>query len=1807
MLKILKTKDSVENKEDVEKNLEKLASNNIISNKGNLITYPIKRLKDNTKYIFLVYTLLNEHIKIGIPIHPAGEWLLDNYYIIEKTSKMIQKSLTRKKYLSLPSLMDDGYDKKYMARIYYLANEIVSNTDGKIVKEDLITYINSYQTQKELNMEEIWNLGIFLQICLIEKVREISEKIFISQTQKFKAENIISTIIENKSQSLDEKNTLKFLKFNTAYPFIEYMSFKLKKLGESAFQYQKIFEMEVEKTGTTVSNIINREHFDIALKTLSMKNAITSIKKILRMNMLEIFEKTSAVEQILMKDPANVYEKMDFETKAYYRNEIIKISRRTKISEIFIANTIISFCINEKNEKKQHVGYYLIENGKKKLEEELTGKRILYLSKDARSKIYIASIYILTNILIIILFPKFKMLALVLSIPIQNLITKLVQFILSKNVKTRLIPKIQIEGDIDDDSKTICVCPAIVKNKNDVTKIFDKLEVYYLANKSENLYFALLGDCTSEKTETTNKDREIINQGEELAKKLNQKYGEKFFFFYRKREWNSKEECFMGWERKRGMLLNINEFLETGKRSKFLANTAIIDGKTNFFKSNKIKYVITIDEDTNLVLGSVKKLVGAMQHILNKPEIDLINNKVVNGHGIIQPRISIDRESAYKTRFSKIFTNNISGIDIYTNAISDIYQDNFDEGIYTGKGIYDLKAFYKLLNNQIKENTVLSHDLLEGNILRCGLATDIVLIDSYPSNYNSYKVRKHRWIRGDVQLITYLKQNMNALSKYKIIDNLNRNLNEACLFLCFIIACIIKKYLLFPFIVLAIMPLINIIKSLFSSESIQNVKKTIKENMIEYLIKLMTLSDMACLEINAWAKALYRMFYSHKHLLEWTTSQEAENKTKNELPKYIRNSIIQTLAAVMILIYGIVNITKFKTLDFIILLLITSMWIAMPFIMHGLGKIKNSHTKIKNSDREYLTKIAKLTWNFFKENVVNNLPIDNYQEDRKNKKALRTSPTNIGMYLMAIITSYDLKFENFQNTLERINEVITTIENLSKWNGHLYNWYDLKSLTPISPYDISSVDSGNFIGYIIVTKEFLKESITNIEKTEINLYTDNVKEFKKDNIKSQNTEIINKMINRIEKIINETDFSKLYNKENGLLSIGYNTEQNKLYDSYYDLLASEARQASLIAIAKKDVEEKHFQNLGRTLTTIDKRKCLVSWGGTAFEYLMPNINIKTYPDTIIDESQKMAIKSQIMYAAKLRIPWGISEAAFSMKDFYGNYQYKTFGIPWLGLKRNLANDAVISPYSTALALTIDYEKSIENMKRIEKEGAIGKYGFYDSIDYKPKKEVIKTFMAHHQGMILSSIDNCLNDNIFQKRFFNDKRIKGIEILLQENIPNDTVIKEKKDKAQKLKYEGYEEPIVRNHGLNVISTNNLTNMISESKNGFTKLDDILINKGVNFFIKNVKTNEIIDFNNNPNSKVEFLPYKSKIQEEDGKIKIEQEITIAPLSKVEIRKITLTNKSLEKQNLEITTYEEPILSSKEQYESHPAFDKMFIKFEQKDNKLKITRRKRNDNEKIITEYITMLSDENKEILYEIDKENFMSRRKNEIPEAVRTSKELTSKIQETVNPIIAIRKELTLKVDEKKEIYLIRSIGYESEKVEENLDEYSIKENLERVFELSKAQTRAETRYMNLTEKDIVKYQKMLEKIYLKKQNKFSNMKIPENLTNLSCKNLWKFGISGDYPIILVKLKDVNDYYLVDEAFKMYEYYRSKNIYTEMCILTEFDMNENSMKNDMNKYLNKRQGIFIICKVKKEDKKILENRASIIISTLNAITE
>lgn len=1856
--KILNIKGALLDTQQLEDYLRKIASGHVLQDKSNKYTYPIPRLKENFEFITEVYNLLNEHIKLKLPIHPAGEWILDNFYIIDETVKTVTKELTLKKYTNFLGIANGPYAG--FARIYVLASEIVAYTDGKINGKNLEVLLKAYEDKKTLSMDEIWNINTFLRMALIENIREACEKIYSAQLQKYKVENIIERLVENKSKdelqfkNIGEYKTKVIEQGEMKYPFIEYMSYRLKQYGKKAYPFLNILEEQVNKMGTEISEVIKKEHFDIAVRKVSVGNCIISIKNINRINMIEIFEKINGVEEILKKDPVNVYSKMDYKTRIYYRNKLKEISKKTKISEIYIARKCLELSSMEyeksnmdSNNKKAHVGYYLIADGEPKLLEILQNKKVPRQNNMHKAKKYITALavvtiafagvyglYINTQINNIVLS---LILSILLLIPIETIFTQIAQYILGKTKNTKIIPKLDFRNGIPEQNATFVVIPTIIKNGKRVEELMHKLEVYYIANKSDNIYFALLGDCSTSSNEEEGFDEEVINTGKKMVDILNKKYPDekftKFNFIYRKRMWNEGEEAYLGWERKRGLLNQFNEYILGNISNPFKTNTI-----TNLASMPPIKYIITLDADTDLVLNSAKELIGAMAHILNKPELNKSEDLVIAGHALIQPRIGIDLMSSIKSLYTKIYAG-AGGVDVYANAISDIYQDNFEEGIFTGKGIYDLKIFSKILNNEIPENTILSHDLLEGSYLRCGLATDIMLMDGYPVGYNSSKSRLHRWIRGDWQIIIWLKDKiknkrgeiknnpLNILSKYKIFDNLVRSLLEVSSVLTIIYMCILDyfyKIKIWPIITTVLIAVLTptvidvINKIVFKREGEKRQKtfnKTlsgINASLLRGLFTLATLPDKAYMSANAICKTLYRLKVSKKHMLEWVTAEEAEKMAKKDIKSYYINMAPNIILGILGVLYIFINAKNpFSALIFVISLL----WLIAPAIMCYISKeivVNNKKELLVDKDKQYVLEVGKRTWQFFKDYLVkenNYLPPDNYQEDRKPKAIKRTSSTNIGLALLAVISSYDLGYETQKNTLELLNKMIDTIYNLQKWNGHLYNWYNIETLEPLRPRYISSVDSGNFVGYLYVVKQFLIQN--GQEDT------------------------------RIDELIEHTDFTKLYNEKMQLFSVGYNVEENMLTDSYYDLLASEARQTSLVAIAKKDIEQKHWYNLSRTLTVLNKYKGLISWSGTAFEYLMPNINIPKYPGSLLDESCKFLIMSQKEYNKKLKIPWGISESAFNLKDLNNNYQYKAFGIPWLGLKRGLADEIVVAPYASMMAIIDEPIEVLKNLKQLEKLGMYNKYGFYESIDYTPTrlrkneiKAIVKTYMAHHQGLILLSINNLMNNNIVQKRFVQNPEIEAVDILLQERMPENIIItKEEKEKVEKIKYIDYENATQREitkintklNNVNVIGNDKYTIIMDQKGNGYSKYNNILINRykytddeeqGIFFFFKNIKTKRIWTSNYmNYLSKADkyvmcFTPDMNKITRQDGNIETITKISVAPTEPVEIRRIELVNHGIEDETIEITSFLEPLISEKEQDYAHRAFNKLFLEYEIIEDTILI-RRKSRDKSKSDMFLAVNLYAENEiigETEFEVDKEKFYGREAIGLPKTVESSIPLGRNIGLTTEPIVAIKNTVKIKANEKVVFNLIMCVSESKEKVIELINKFTNSETIKRNIELAKVKVEAESRYLNIKGKEIDLCQKILG--YLIFPNPLKRI-INKNKKVISAyvSELWKYGISGDLPILLVKVKDISDIEILKQVINVYEYLRVKNINIDLVIVDEEQHSYENYTREgiINIILNKnmgylqniRSGIFVLNNLSKEEIQVLEFRANLVL--------
>ena len=1203
-----------------------------------------------------------------------------------------------------------------------------------------------------------------------------------------------------------------------------------------------------------------------------------------------------------------------------------------------------------------------------------------------------------------------------------------------------------------------------------------------------------------------------------------------------------------------------------------------------------------------------------MSHILNVPVIE--NKKIIKGYAIMQPRIGLDLEVYKNSRFAEIYSIP-GGIDFYSSAISDIYQDYFGEGIFTGKGIYDVECYNTILDGEIPENMVLSHDLLEGNYLRCGLVSDCMLIDGYPSKYLSYIKRNDRWTRGDWQIAKWLySKKLNEISKFKIFDNLRRSLLKIFSFLLLISSLLaFETYKKFSIICLAtsilsitIMYLIDIINYILFKESningaVYSHKKFSKDLLGIRLNCLKIFLEIILLPFETWenAKSILKSFYrmtKKKRLLEWTTAEDGERLIKSDFLFVYKSMIINFFVGISFLIIAKKWIFKLIGIGFVI----------APYVAFKISRKNKLENKFSPNDKKYLNEIGIRTWKFFEDYITKKnhfLICDNYQEDRKDKIVERTSSTNIGLELISIISAYDLDYISLETAIEYLKNIINTIKILPKWNGHLYNWYQIDTLEPLKPRYISTVDSGNFIGYLYIVKNFLEEKMSN--------------------------EILF-LYNDVNSLIVQTDFSKLFCYETKLFSIGFNLEENKLSDSYYDFLASESRQASLVAIAKHDVPVKHWNALSRTITIFKDYKGLISWTGTAFEYLMPNLNLKRYSGSLLDESSKFAILSQKSYCKRLNVPWGISESAYNLRDLNYNYQYKAFGIPWLGLKRGLEYDLVISPYSTFLGLAEGEKNSISNIRELEKLGMYGKYGFFESVDYTlnrlkkgEKYAIVKTYMAHHQGLILNSINNVLNDNILQKRFNENPEIQSVQILLQERMPlNYIITKEKKQKPERAKISfntGYTENYFTendkiNIKYNVISNENYKIVIASNGTGYSEYKNHLINRyksgyelnqGIKLYVKNLKNNRLIDLKTN---KCMFSQDRVEFEATEGALKFRQTIFLNPNKPIEIRRLTVENFGLNEELLEVIESFIPVLSSRESEYAHQTFNNMFLKIYLEEGELLIERHNRDMNEFL---YMAIdLYTENARIVdrsFEIDGEKYLGRNYFEIPKMVMNSENFSNTLNNSIYKIISQKCAFKLESKEKVSINFLISVSNNKEEAINNLKENKSENNILKISDISKIRCEEEMNYLQVSAEDSKNYYEFLNFVLDEDNSKNLNLDIHKTM---EMNSLWKFGISGTLPIIVLKAKGLDDIDNVQEIIECYMYYRIKNIYIDLIILNEeSNVYERFVKDaidgiildkQINYLRNINSGIFLLNanEIEKEDLEVILLKAKVIIN-------
>ena len=1536
----------------------------------------------------------------------------------------------------------------------------------------------------------------------------------------------------------------------------------------------------------------------------------------------------------------------------------------------------------DKNHRSAHVGYYLIDDGlidlknKTQCHQSLNcifkqsakrfsvmlyvGVIVLLSLLFTAAIIYVANQYGLNNAALSdaalnsgnfnpwLVWPLFALISLISFLASSSLAVAFVNLVVTNTFRPHVLPRLDFSKGIPEEQRSMVVVPTLIGSQQEIDALLEALEIRYLGNQDANLFFALLTDFRDAPERSTPEDAALITYIRAGIEALNARYYADrpciFYLFHRQREWNEVDQVWMGYERKRGKLEQFNTLLRDGDMGG-ATQQAFTDVVGDRSILSSFKYVITLDTDTQLPRDSARQLIGNMAHTLNKPVFDADSRRVTRGYAILQPRTSIHLVSASQSLFTNLYAGE-SGIDPYTREVSDVYQDIFAQGSFVGKGIYDIDVFRQAIDGYFPNNLILSHDLLESGYARSALVTDVDLIEDYPASYLMDINRRHRWIRGDWQLagwllpsvpaadglpVNRLPNPLSALLRWKIIDNLRRSLVPIALFMLMLGSMALATapnaaWLIIAF-VLAILylpacvnGLLTLIKKPKESTYLGHIESTFQSTYSALLLPTLQwifLPFEMAIHIDAIISSAGRMLFTKRGLLRWHLPAYARRNACESLGEFYKEMWISPVIALIFV--GFLIFIQLLNTAFLPIWLFTStiilLWLSAPLLAWYISKpIPLKALALTAGEMSFLHEHAKLTWQYFAQfvNAEDNwLPPDNVQVYPSTAIASRTSPTNIGMGLLANLAAYDFGYISVNKLLTLTENTLSTMERLERYHGHFYNWYDTRTLQVLNPHYVSSVDSGNLMGSLYT----LQAGLVEIKNAANGAMDDKSNALKIDELHA-----------RIGNLA-DMDFLFLYDTATHLLSIGFDVGERKRDPSCYDLLASEARLASFLLIAKNQIPQKHWFSLGRLLTNVGGDIGLISWSGSMFEYLMPQLLMPSFENTLLDQTSKAVVKQQIRYGKQNNIPWGISESCYSVTDSAQVYQYRAFGVPGLGFKRGLADDLVIAPYATALALLVMPNEACQNLQKLAASGFVGQYGFYESIDYTANRlprgkthVIVQTFMAHHQGMSLLSFAHVLLNKPMQRRFMNNPYLKAAELLLQERIPKqgstlqphaEEAIANKEAEVNESQglmrvFTHANTPIPEVH---LLSNGRYHVMVTNAGGGYSRWHDLSVtrwredstqdNWGSFIYLRDTENQRYWSAAHQPTLRhadhyeAVFTQARAEYRRRDQSIETHTEITVSPEDDVEIRRVTLTNLSNRTRYVEITSYAEVVLAPLNADLAHRAFSNLFVQTEILHDRQAIicTRRPRTKDERVPWMFHLMAAPgvESNEPSYETDRAKFIGRGRTSanpiVFDSVVESKaknnlidQVSSQINDQIfgkqtakntrlndqplsntdgsvlDPIAAIRRTVKLTTDQSTCVQIISGMASSREAAIALIEEYRDRHFVERAFEMAWFQSQEVLRMLNATEADAQVFGRLASSvIYCNALRRAAPSVISRNQQGQS--GLWRFGISGDLPIVLIRISDISRISLVKQLLQAHTYWRMNGLLVDLVIINE----------------------------------------------------
>ena len=2067
----------------------------------------IPRLDENARVLADAHGVVAAAVARNRRVSPAGEWLLDNFYLIEDQIRLTRRNLPRSYGRQLPRL-SNGPEAGY-PRAYALAIELIAHVDGRVDADSLNAFVAAYTPEHPLQLGELWAIPIMLGLALIENLRRVAARVALGRHERDLAadwaERMVEVVEMNPSDLVLVLADMARAELPLTGAFLSELTRHLQ--GQSAhFTFANSWlDHRLAEHGVTTQQLILAEGQAQAAEQISVGNCITSLRFLGANDWRDFVELHSQVEHTLRTDPAGVYATMDFGTRDAYRHAVEDIATRGRRDQLEVARQAVALAkeagdageastaseaVARATQAHTHVGYYLLDRGRRALERRV---RMPWSVADGARRLaarwalfwYLSSVAAFTGVAMVgILFqagvvvgraaplsvslhlpplpslpslpplpptwPREIILGLLaafglvlLALPASQLGVALTNWLVTLLVPARRLPRLDFDSGIPADSRTLVVVPTMLSSSPGLKDLLEGLEVRYLANRDDNLHFALLTDLVDAPSETLPTDADLIAEARAGIEALNRKFGPQrqdiFFLFHRPRLWNEREGVWMGRERKRGKLAALNTYLRGGDRTPFqeiVGETASLAGT---------RYVITLDTDTHLPRDSAREMVGAMAHPLNRPVLSQARGRIIAGYGILQPRVSVSLPSADLSWFARLFAGE-PGLDPYTRVVSDVYQDAFREGSFVGKGIYDVDAFVRTCGD-FPDNTVLSHDLLEGAFARAGLLSDVELFESAPYQYPVDVSRRHRWMRGDWQIASWLLPrflhplpgSMSALSWWKVFDNLRRSLVPLAA-----VAGLLMGWLWLPpghamapglFLVgvFGSVPLLTVVTDFLRKR--EDVPWRLHLNLVggdlgiqaaRLAFALGFVAFEATVSFDAIARTAVRLLVTRRHLLQWTTASEAHRQQGTRL-----GALVMGMGAAPLVAVGVGGLLAFARVGPITVgaaAPFLGAWLASPFLGWWLSRpLAHAPPRLSQRQRKFLRVATRKTWRFFETFVTaedNWLPPDNVQEGSSGETSVqagatqhrlprmviasRTSPTNIGMALLSNLAAMDFGYLPVGGLLERTRLTFTTLGRLQRYKGHFLNWYDTRTLLPLAPRYISTVDSGNLVGHLLVLRSGLEglrtepllasgrrpfdglrdtlETLQEIARhgperrggraglvlaaatrgtlgadpfldglrgllrgldesgqgglaararrladllpaataleaaappdTELGWWTASLtrtirahvdelawiapwlalpplfsiwrsgagpevrvplqeldaivagldqgpslvalaalpettlgKLGKIDSIVAELVEgkalgeatgvapaggvgpvgtpllewcralgaaltlaseraaerltLLAKLAEECGELAN-VEHAFLFDEARDLFSIGYNVDDRRLDAGYYDLLASEARLGSFVAIAENRVGQEHWFALGRLLTQAGGNPALLSWSGSMFEYLMPLLVMPNYPNTLLDRTYRAVVRRQIAYGKQRGGPWGISESGYNTVDPQLNYQYRAFGVPGLGLKRGLADDLVIAPYATALALMVEPEAACRNLQRLAGAGLAGPFGFYEAIDYTPSRlprgsshAIVRQFMAHHEGMTLLALEYLLLDRPMQRRFEADPILRSDTLLLQERVPRtgaalfphvgEASEARGTDAAEPGTMRVFEDPDGPGPEVALLSNGRLHTVVTHAGGGFTRWRDLQVTRwredatrdawGSFCYLRDVDTGQTWSTAHQPTRttlassiagagtryQAIFTQARAEFRRRDARIDSHTEISISPEDDIELRRMTLTNRSDLTRTIEVTSYAEVVLAPQAQDLAHPAFSNLFVETELVPTREAIlcTRRPRSGGERPpwMVHLMTVQGATAGETSFETDRMAFLGRgRSTAAPAALDAgaSPTLSNRAGSVLDPIVAIRRVVVLQPNESVKVDVVTGMGETRLAVTAMMDKYHDRHLADRVFELAWTHSRILLNQINASEADAQLYASLAGGvIFASEVHRAKPSVLARNRRGQS--GLWGYGISGDLPIVLVRITDRANIELCRQAIQAHAYWRIKGIAVDLVIWNEDD--------------------------------------------------